>query len=150
MPLDRGYNRYGLECGLRSVEEVIDPRIGQRFKEAREGIGLTQEELAEITGYSVNYISTVERGVSFPRCERLITLMNTLSVSADSIFCDVLENTVSLMREIWSGKSFTPFPHKLKNVFSTRLIFSSNRNSPGSSESRILFTECGLFSLANS
>ena len=74
---------------------MIDPRIGQRFKEAREGIGLTQEELAEITGYSVNYISTVERGVSFPRCERLITLMNTLNVSADSIFCDVLENTVS-------------------------------------------------------
>ena len=95
MPSDRGYNRYGLECGLRSVEAVIDPRIGQRFKEARERIGLTQEELAEITGYSVNYISTVERGVSFPRCERLITLMNTLNVSADSIFCDVLENTVS-------------------------------------------------------
>ena len=74
---------------------MIDPRIGQRFKEARERLGLTQEELAERTGYSVNYISTVERGASFPRCERLVALMNTLQVSADTIFCDVLDNTVS-------------------------------------------------------
>ncbi len=75
--------------------EMIDPRIGQRFKESREKLGMTQEQLAEKTGFSVNYISTVERGASFPRCERLITLMNTLQVSADTIFRDVLENTVS-------------------------------------------------------
>ena len=35
----------------------------------------------------------VERGGSFPRCERLITIINTLGVSADAIFCDVIENS---------------------------------------------------------
>ena len=74
---------------------MIDPRIGQRFKESRERLGLTQEQLAEKTGYSVNYISTVERGASFPRCERLVTLMNTLQVSADTIFQDVLVCSVN-------------------------------------------------------
>ncbi len=41
----------------------------------------------------INYISTVERGASFPRCEKLITIMNTLQVSADAIFCDVLTHS---------------------------------------------------------
>lgn len=40
-----------------------------------------------------NYISTVERGMSFPRCEKLIVLLNGLETSADAIFCDVLDHT---------------------------------------------------------
>lgn len=68
---------------------MIDARIGKRIKQCRETLGLTQEQFAEKTGLTVNYISTVERGASFPRCEKLITIMNALEVSADAIFCDV-------------------------------------------------------------
>lgn len=68
---------------------MIDARIGKRIKQCREKLGLTQEQFAEKTGLTVNYISTVERGASFPRCEKLITIMNALEVSADAIFCDV-------------------------------------------------------------
>lgn len=69
---------------------MIDKRIGKRIKECRERLGLTQEQFAEKTGLTTNYISTVERGASFPRYEKLITILNTLQVSADAIFCDVL------------------------------------------------------------
>lgn len=51
------------------------------------------EEFAEKTGFTANYISTLERGASFPRCENLILLLNALEVSADAIFCDVLDHT---------------------------------------------------------
>lgn len=51
---------------------MIDKRIGKRVKQARERLGITQEDLAEKTGLTTNYISTVERGMSFPRCEKLI------------------------------------------------------------------------------
>jgi transcriptional regulator with XRE-family HTH domain len=71
---------------------MIDPRIGKRIKQCRESLGLTQEELAEKTGFTVNYISTLERGKSFPRCEKLIILINSLEVSADAIFCDVINH----------------------------------------------------------
>lgn len=73
------------------VTTMIDKRIGKRVKECRERLGITQEELAEKTGLTTNYISTVERGMSFPRCEKLIILLNGLETSADSIFCDVLD-----------------------------------------------------------
>ena len=72
---------------------MIDKRIGKRFKQCRERLGLTQEELSEKTGLTTNYISTVERGVSFPRCEKLVLLMNALETNADAIFCDVLEHS---------------------------------------------------------
>lgn len=72
---------------------MIDKRIGKRIKQRREQLGLSQEALAEKTGLTANYISTVERGMSFPRCEKLILLLNGLETSADAIFCDVLEHS---------------------------------------------------------
>ena len=87
------------------VVVMIDKRIGKRIKQCRERLGLTQEkqcrerlgltqeEFAEKTGFTANYISTLERGASFPRCENLILLLNALEVSADAIFCDVLDHT---------------------------------------------------------
>lgn len=90
---------------------MIDKRIGKRIKECREKLGLTQEDFAEKTGLSVNYISTVERGGSFPRCERLITIINGLQTSADAIFCDVInasaeykENEISKRLESLQAK----------------------------------------------
>ena len=72
---------------------MIDPRIGKRIKQSRERLGLTQEQFAEKAGFTANYISTLERGKSFPRCDKLIILLNTLEVSADEIFCDVVIHT---------------------------------------------------------
>ena len=70
---------------------MIDKRIGKRFKECRERMGFTQEQLAEKLDVSPVYISTIERGITFPRCERLIYILNTLHAPADAIFCDVLD-----------------------------------------------------------
>ena len=70
---------------------MIDKRIGKRIKERRESLGLTQEEFALRMGLTSNYISTIERGAAFPRCEKLIAILNGLNSSADAIFCDVLE-----------------------------------------------------------
>ena len=69
---------------------MIDKRVGKRIKECRERLGLTQEQFAERTGLTTNYLSTVERGASFPRYEKLVTILNALQVPADAIFCDVL------------------------------------------------------------
>ena len=72
---------------------MIDKRIGKRIKEQRERLGLTQDKFAEKLGVTTNYISTIERGASFPRCEKLIAILNGLETNADAIFCDVLEHS---------------------------------------------------------
>lgn len=90
---------------------MIDNRIGKRFKQCREALGLTQSEFAEKAGFTVNYISTIERGTTFPRCESLISLLNTLGVSADAVFCDVLDHSPNFMSSVLSEKlSVLPSP----------------------------------------
>ena len=83
---------------------MIDKRIGKRIKERREQLGLTQEQLAEKLGLATHSISTVERGTTFPRCEKLILLLNGLETSADAIFCDVLDHSVNYQASVLSEK----------------------------------------------
>ena len=64
---------------------MIDKRIGKRVKQCRERLGISQEELAEKTGLTANYISTVERGASGISLEALQRLCRLLGVSTDRI-----------------------------------------------------------------
>ena len=61
-------------------------------------------------------ISTVERGMSFPRCEKLIILLNGLEVSADAIFCDVLEHSTSYKSSELSEKLASLSPQAQKRI----------------------------------
>lgn len=54
-------------CLVSSLRSVLGTNIAQR----RKRVGLTQEQLAEKTGYSVDFISLVERGVNAPTLDRL-------------------------------------------------------------------------------
>ena len=98
------------------VRAMIDKRIGKRVKQCRERLGISQEELAEKTGLTANYISTVERGMSFPRCEKLIILLTGLEVSADAIFCDVLEHSTSYKSSELSEKLASLSPQAQKRI----------------------------------
>ena len=95
---------------------MIDPRIGKRIKQCREQLGLTQDQFAEKTGLTTNYISTIERGASFPRCEKLITVLNGLEVSADAIFCDVLTHSVDYKASMLSEKLKTLSPEAQNRI----------------------------------
>ena len=81
---------------------MIDTRIGKRINPCREQIGLTQEQFAEKLGVATNYISMIERGASFPRCERLIAIINGLEASADAIFRDVIDHAAEYRASVLS------------------------------------------------
>ena len=95
---------------------MIDKRIGRRIKECRENLGLTQEQFAEKVGMASNYISTVERGASFPRCENLIAIINGLGVSADAIFCDVIDQPTDFKKSQLSKKLAALPPDSQKRI----------------------------------
>lgn len=64
--------------------------IGKHISEFRHLRKLRQEDLAEITGLSTNYIGAVERGEKIPSLETFIDILNALSISADMVLFDVL------------------------------------------------------------
>ena len=65
--------------------------IGKHISEFRHLRKLRQEDLAEITGLSTNYIGAVERGEKIPSLETFIDILKALSISADMVLSDVLQ-----------------------------------------------------------
>ena len=86
------------------MDRAIRQAIGNRVKQYREAVGLTQEALAERVGLSTNYISAIERGVSFPRIERLVAVINEVQASAHQIFIDVIQNSSPLRESVLSDE----------------------------------------------
>lgn len=64
--------------------------IGRRIKIAREGKGLTQEQLAELLELSPMHISVIERGFKPTKLDTFCRIANTLNVSADTLLQDVV------------------------------------------------------------
>lgn len=109
---------------------MIDIRIGKRIKQCRERLGLTQEQFAEKTGFTANYISTLERGASFPRCEKLITLLNALEVPADAIFCDVVDHSTKYKANELSQELETLPPDAQKRIIQmVELMIEQEKNN---------------------
>ncbi len=73
----------GNTCTMGSVER----RLGARIALLRHKAGLTQEALAERTGYSVDFIGLVERGINAPTLARLDDIANVLGVKLWHFFC---------------------------------------------------------------
>jgi transcriptional regulator with XRE-family HTH domain len=64
--------------------------IGKRIKEAREELGLTQKELAEIVGVTASAIKNYETEISHPKEHILYNLIKALHVDANYLFQDEL------------------------------------------------------------
>ncbi len=64
--------------------------IGKNIRKYRIMRKLRQEDLAEKTGLTSNYIGMVERDEKTPSLETFIKILNALNVSADMVLSDVL------------------------------------------------------------
>ncbi len=61
--------------------------MGERIRAAREAAGLSQDQLAELTGMSKTTVSNWERGVMNPRVRELPDLRRHLKTSIDYLVC---------------------------------------------------------------
>lgn len=61
-------------------------KFGKRLQTLRRQAGLTQEQLAEATGISVDFISLVERGINAPSFDNLEKLAKALGVPIRVLF----------------------------------------------------------------
>lgn len=60
--------------------------LGRRIATLRKRSGFTQEQLAEAAGYSVEFISLVERGVNSPTVAGIERIAQVLKVEAKELF----------------------------------------------------------------
>ncbi len=78
-------------------------KIGCRIREYRLAAKLTQEQLAEKTGVSVNHISRLERGVNSPHFEVIIKIAKALDVSTDIFVQDLSVDNINIFLQNIKG-----------------------------------------------
>ena len=76
--------------------------IGRNIKKYRIEKKLRQEDLAEKTDLSANYIGMVERGEKIPPLETFISILNALEISADMVLADVLKQGYVVKNSLFS------------------------------------------------
>jgi transcriptional regulator with XRE-family HTH domain len=65
---------------------VLQRKLGKRIGDLRRAKKLTQEQLAEAVGCSVEFVSLVERGVNAPSVAGLEKFSKVLSVEVKELF----------------------------------------------------------------
>ena len=79
--------------------------IGSKIQDARKDKGYTQEYVAEKIDKSVDILRSIENGRSVGSVETLLNICNTLEITLDSIFSDLLNKK----EEILDNKIYTNF-----------------------------------------
>ena len=65
----------------------MEPKIlGANIRKYRKQIGITQEQLAEKIGKSVNYIGMIERGEKVPSLTTFVLIANAIGISTENSY----------------------------------------------------------------
>lgn len=76
--------------------------LGQRIRQERLKLNLTQEKLAEDVGLSTTYIGQVERGERSLTLGKLVLIVNRFGVTVDYLLSDSVEPENDSQYHIWS------------------------------------------------
>ncbi len=91
--------------------------IGKNIRKFREIKKLRQEDLAEKTDLTTNYIGMIERGEKIPSLETFINLLNSLGVSADMVLSDVLDNGYKVKDSLLNEKLEKLVPEDRNRIY---------------------------------
>lgn len=91
--------------------------IGKNLRKFREIKKLRQEDLAEKTDLTTNYIGMIERGEKIPSLETFINILNSLGVSADMVLSDVLDNGYTVKDSLLNEKLEKLVPEDKNRIY---------------------------------
>lgn len=91
--------------------------IGKNIRKFREIKKLRQEDLAEKTDLTTNYIGMIERGEKIPSLETFINILNSSGVSADMVLSDVLDNGYKVKDSLLNEKLEKLVPEDRNRIY---------------------------------
>lgn len=91
--------------------------IGKNIRNFREIKKLRQEDLAEKTDLTTNYLGMIERGEKIPSLETFINILNSLGVSADMVLSDVLDNGYKVKDSLLNEKLEKLVPEDRNRIY---------------------------------
>ena len=86
------------------MNNQLEENYGARIKELRIQMGLTQNQVAELTNLEPRHISQIERGLSKGSIDTLIKLCNAYKITPDIILYDLLDEDLKANISIYDEK----------------------------------------------
>ena len=100
-------------------------KLGERIREERRRLNLTQAQLAEAVDISDTYMGAIERGERSLTLDTLVRLVNRLGVTVDYMLADsVTDNDSNIMEQFKQIIDGQPLERKQMAVNVLRAIFS--------------------------
>lgn len=100
-------------------------RLGERIREERLRLNLTQAQLAEAIDISDTYMGAIERGERSLTLDTLVRLVNRLGVTIDYLLSDsVSDNDTNIMNQFKQITDGQPLERKQMAINVLRTIFS--------------------------
>lgn len=99
--------------------------LGERIREERLRLNLTQAQLAEAIDISDTYMGAIERGERCLTLDTLVRLVNRLGVTIDYLLADsVLETDSNIMKQFKQLMDGQPLERKQMAINVLRTIFA--------------------------
>ena len=100
-------------------------KLGQRIREERKRLNLTQAELAEAIDISDTYMGAIERGERSLTLDTLVRLVNRLGVTVDYMLADsVSDNDSNIMEQFKQIMDGQPLERKQMAINVLKAIFT--------------------------
>lgn len=100
-------------------------RLGERIREERLRLHLTQAQLAEAVDISDTYMGAIERGERSLTLDTLVRLVNRLGVTVDYLLSDsVSDNDSNIMEQFKQIVDCQPLERKQLAINILRTLFS--------------------------
>ena len=117
-------------AALAKMTEVF----AKNLSACRKAMGITQEQLAEISGFSTNYIARLETGISTPSFATLIKLSESMQIKASDLLAAEYEpaapsDTYIIMDKLLDSLNDDELEYVLSQLRnSVRFIISHRKN----------------------
>ena len=100
-------------------------RLGERIREERLRLNLTQAQLAEAVDISDTYMGAIERGERSLTLDTLVRLVNRLGVTVDYLLADFVPDTdANILNQFRQITDQQPLERKQMAINVLRTIFS--------------------------
>ncbi len=107
-------------------------RLGERIREERLRLHLTQAQLAEDVDISDTYMGAIERGERSLTLDTLVRLVNRLGVTVDYLLADsVTDSDANIMEQFKQITDRQPMGRKQLAINVLRTIFAYFENGEG-------------------